>query len=360
MTDTSLFDYDLPPSLIAHVPAERRGESRLMHLDRRTGEVHHLAFSDLCTLLGTGDLLVLNDTRVIPARLTARRDSGGRVEVLLVRPHGEGSPTMHEPAGQGPWVVMLRAGGKPRAGELLAIEGGDARLRLLDKLADGCWLLEPEGCTIEQVLAAGQVPLPPYIIGARERLGLPRQMPALDRERYQTVYACHPGAVAAPTAGLHFTPHLLARLEAAGVEVRTLTLTVGPGTFRPIKALQVEEHTFEPEPYSLPAETAAAVRGALQAGRRVVATGTTVVRVLEHVARHGKWAEHEGWTDLYIYPPFEFKVAGALITNFHLPRGTPLLMASAFAGREAVLAAYREAVAEQYRFYSYGDAMFIG
>jgi S-adenosylmethionine:tRNA ribosyltransferase-isomerase len=203
------------------------------------------------------------------------------------------------------------------------------------------------------------MPLPPYIRKARRRRGMTELKPELDRHRYQTVFARRPGAVAAPTAGLHFTRPLLERIETRGVSVQTLSLLVGPGTFRPVRTEQVEDHSLDAESYYLPQETAQAVSRALEEGQRVVATGTTCCRVLEYVVRNAQWEEHTGWTDLYIYPPFEFRVVNALITNFHLPRSTLLMLVSAFAGRNNVLAAYREAVQEGYRFYSYGDAMFL-
>jgi S-adenosylmethionine:tRNA ribosyltransferase-isomerase len=278
------------------------------------------------------------------------------VEVLLVRPE-DGDATG---LATGRWLAMLSAGGRPREGETLTLEGTGAKLHLLEKREGGYWLLEPDGADLQEVLAAGEMPLPPYVRRARERRGLPASIPQLDADRYQTVFARRDGAVAAPTAGLHFTPELLARLAETGVEVRTLSLMVGPGTFRPVKAQRLEDHAIESERYHLPGETAAAVRSAIESGRRIVATGTTVCRVLEYVARRGEWTEHSGWTDLFIHPPFEFRAVGALITNFHLPRSTLLMLVCAFAGREAVMRAYRDAVARAYRFYSYGDAMFIG
>ncbi len=356
MTDVSLYDYELPESLMAHVPAEKRDESRLLHLNRRTGEVSHLGFRDVQTLLGPGNLLILNDARVIPARLRTRRATGGRVEVLLVRPE-DGDATG---LATGRWLAMVSAGGRLREGETLTLEGTGARLCLIERRESGYWLLEPDEVDLQEVLSAGEMPLPPYVRRARERRGLPASIPQFDADRYQTVFARRDGAVAAPTAGLHFTPELLARLAETGVEVRTLSLMVGPGTFRPVKAQRIEDHAIEPERYHLPGETAAAVRSAIESGRRIVATGTTVCRVLEYVARRGEWTEHSGWTDLFIRPPFEFRAVGALITNFHLPRSTLLMLVCAFAGREAVVTAYRDAVARAYRFYSYGDAMLIG
>ncbi len=344
MTRVALFDYDLPEDLIAAVPAARRDESRLMVLDRQGGAMAHRRFFELPDLLRAGDLLVMNDARVLPARLSARRATGGAVEVLLVRPEGAGAC----------WLAMLRSSGSLREGEALTGEGGAPDVTLVESRGQGCWSVELAG-----PLSGGRMPLPPYIVRSRRRLGLPEQMPELDAERYQTVYARREGAVAAPTAGLHFTDELLGRIRERGVTTCTLSLLVGPGTFRPVKCDEVEDHALDAEFYHLPQGTAEAVRAALSEGRRVVATGTTTCRVLEHVARTGRYEEHEGWTDLFIYPPFEFRAVGALITNFHLPRSTLLMLVAAFAGRERVLAAYAEAVREGYRFYSYGDAMLI-
>jgi len=352
MSKLELFDYDLPDHLIATRPPERRGESRLLCMDRRTGAVSHRRFGHITDALEDGDVLVVNDARVIPARLFARRSTGGRVEMLLVRPGGK------QP---GTWLALVRSGGALREGEPLTMEGTQGRLRLLEGHAGGYWTVTSEdGCTpIEGLLRAGELPLPHYIRRARRREGLPEYMPQLDAERYQTVFASRDGAVAAPTAGLHFTEELLERLREKGVLVRPLSLLVGPGTFRPVRSEMVEQHVLEAEPYHLPGPTAQAVHSALEEGRRVVATGTTCCRVLEHVARRESWRAHSGWTDLYIYPPFEFRVVGALITNFHLPRSSLLILVCAFAGREKVLRAYREAVREGYHFYSYGDAMFL-
>jgi len=344
MTRVSLFDYDLPEDLIAAVPAARRDESRLMVLDREGGATAHRRFFDLPDLLRAGDLLVMNDARVLPVRLSARRATGGAVEVLLVRPEGA----------ERRWLAMLRSSGSLREGEALAGEEGAPDVTLVEKRGEGYWTVEVAG-----PLSGGRMPLPPYIVRQRRRQGLPEQMPELDAERYQTVYARRDGAVAAPTAGLHFTDALLGRVRQRGVEARTLSLLVGPGTFRPVKCEEVEDHALDAEFYHLPRETAEAVQAALSEGRRVIATGTTTCRVLEQVARTGRYEEHEDWTNLFIYPPFEFRAVGALITNFHLPRSTLLMLVAAFAGRERVLAAYERAVREGYRFYSYGDAMFI-
>jgi S-adenosylmethionine:tRNA ribosyltransferase-isomerase len=322
-------------------------------LDRRSGAVAHRWFRDLPALVREGDLLVMNDARVMPARLRAYRGTGGAVELLLVRPEpGEGP---------GAWLVALKGSGRLRKAEELRLAAPETGLTLIRNQGDGYWLASVgDGhVTPEALFQAGAMPLPPYVISARRRLGLPDEMPGIDRERYQTVFAREAGAVAAPTAGLHFTVDLLGRLRATGVEVQMLSLLVGPGTFQPVRVEKVEDHRLQPEYFHLPAETAAAAQSALRDGRRIVATGTTTCRVLEFVARHGRWEEQCGWTDLFIHPPFEFRAVGALITNFHLPRSTLLMLVAAFAGRENILSAYRAAVQERYRFYSYGDAMFI-
>jgi len=350
MTQVDLFDYELPEDLIAATPAGKRDESRLLCLDRAGGAVAHRAFADVRSLLRPGDVLVVNDARVIPARLGARRDTGGKVEVLLLR-QDEGADQT--------WLAMLGAGGALREGETLELDNLDASLHLVQERGGGHWLVRLSGESAADVLGAGEMPLPPYIRKARRRRGMPDAIPELDRDRYQTIYARHDGAVAAPTAGLHFTKDLMDELKGAGVLVRPLTLLVGPGTFRPVRTPTVEEHVLDAEFYHLPGATAEAVLRAKEEGRRVVATGTTCCRVLERAARQGEWHEHSGWTDLYIYPPFEFRAVDALITNFHLPRSTLLMLVCAFAGRESVLRAYAEAVREEYRFYSYGDAMFI-
>jgi S-adenosylmethionine:tRNA ribosyltransferase-isomerase len=313
-------------------------------LHRETGAVEHRAFSDLPELLRAGDLLVVNRSRVLPARLLGTRASGGAAEVLLVRDEGEGR-----------WEAMVRPGRHLRPGQRVTVDedlsvvietealgaDGRRRVRLLSRRRDIAGALE----------RCGHVPLPPYI----RRPDRPE-----DRARYQTVYAREPGSVAAPTAGLHFTPELLGRLEAQGVARAEVVLHVGPGTFRPVTAEDVRDHRLEAEPFLVPAETAAAVGEAKASGRRVVAVGTTTVRALEAAAAaDGTVTAGPGRTDLVAIPGFRFRVADALVTNFHLPRSSLLLLVSAFAGRERVLAAYAEAVRAGYRFYSYGDAMLV-
>jgi S-adenosylmethionine:tRNA ribosyltransferase-isomerase len=334
------FDYELPQDRIAQQPAEPRDAARLLVLDRRTGALTHRVFRDLPELLAPGDLLVLNDTRVIPARLQGRKEgSGGRVEVLLVWREAEGT-----------WRALVRAR-RVRRGTRVILAEGHLRADLGERLEDGTWRIALEGdVPVEEAIQRwGEIPLPPYI---RER---PR-----DPEAYQTVYARIPGAVAAPTAGLHFTPQLLERLERVGVPHAFITLHVGPGTFRLITSEDPSRHRMEAEPYEVPPETAQAIREVRARGSRVVAVGTTVVRTLESAAQSdGTVRAGGGWTDLYIYPGYRFRVVDGLITNFHLPRSTPLVLVSAFAGRERVLEAYRKALAEGYRFGSFGDAMLI-
>ncbi len=335
---TSDFDFDLPPASIAQEPAPR-GESRLLVLDR-TGPERHARVRDLPRLLRPGDLLVLNDTRVIPARLYGRSAGGGKMEILLI-----------EPVGEREWDALVKPGRRARPGARFEI-GEELTAEVVDKREDGRYRLrfsEPVEPHLERL---GHIPLPPYI----HRPEAPE-----DRERYQTVYASRPGAVAAPTAGVHFTGELLREIEGAGIEIARVTLHVGIGTFKPVSAERIEEHRMERERYEIGEETAGAIRHAREAGRRIVAVGTTVVRTLEGaaLAGGGEVRTGSGSTDLFITPGFRFQVVDALLTNFHLPRSTLLMLVSAFAGRERVLAAYEEAAREGYRFYSYGDAMLL-
>jgi S-adenosylmethionine:tRNA ribosyltransferase-isomerase len=336
---TSDFDYELPPASIAQEAAPR-GESRLLVLDR-TGPERCSRVSDLPRLLTPGDLLVLNDTRVIPARLYGRSAGGGKMEILLI-----------EPVGGREWEALVKPGRRARPGARIEIAEGLAA-EVVDKREGGpahryrLRFSEPIEPHLDRL---GHIPLPPYIH---------RPDTAEDRERYQTVYARRPGAVAAPTAGLHFTEGLLREIEGAGVEIARVTLHVGIGTFKPVDAERIEEHRMERERYEIGEEAAGAVRRAREAGRRIVAVGTTVVRTLEGaaVAGGGEVRAGSGATDLFITPGFRFQVVDALLTNFHLPRSTLLMLVSALAGRERVMAAYEEAIREGYRFYSYGDAM---
>jgi len=353
------YTYDLPKSLIAQIPAEQRSRSRLLVLDRGKGGADHARFDDLPSWLRPGDAVVLNDTRVIPARIEAKRLSGGKVELFLLEPDSAGIPSKR-PGQDLPlgvcWRILAKPSGRLKEGETLELVRG-GRVSLLCFCGGGEWRAFFEGVEKEQDLfGKGRMPLPHYI--ERERGADPRDR--LDRERYQTIYASKDGAVAAPTAGLHFTKDLLDRVEAAGAGIHRLTLHVGIGTFAPVRDGDIRRHVMHEERYEISAETASALNEARSSGGRIVAVGTTSARVLETVARDdGSIEAGAGWTGIYIYPPYRFKAVDALVTNFHLPRSTLLLLVSAFASREMILAAYEDAVEKGYRFYSYGDAMLI-
>ncbi len=334
------FYYDLPEKLIAQHPVENRDESRLMVLDKKTGEIRHRHFYDIIEYLNPGDVLVLNDSRVIPARIfTKRRDTGAEVEVFLLKP-----------LPQNCWECMVRPGKKAKAGKELAV--GDVMLRVEEELANGNRRISfsCDGDLTEKLKQIGQIPLPPYI---HEKLA--------DEERYQTVYSKAEGSVAAPTAGLHFTPELLEKLQKKGVELCFVTLHVGIGTFRPVKSETVEGHVMHSESYIFPQSAADTINRARKAGGRIVAVGTTACRVLETVgSRCGETLEAScGDTDIFIYPGYTFHVVDRLITNFHLPESTLIMLVSAFSSKEIIMNAYREAVREEYRFFSLGDAMMI-
>jgi S-adenosylmethionine:tRNA ribosyltransferase-isomerase len=356
---TDDFDYPLPEGQIATHPAQARDASRLLILNKNDGGHNHCFFRELPRFLRRRSLLVLNDTRVIPARILAHKPTGGRVEVLLV----ERVPSDAVPAAGRfleDWQVLLRGMGRLPPGARLRFAAPiDAELR--ERRERGSAVLRFSGQGQGGLLAAiervGEMPLPPYVQAARRRH--PARAPVDDRERYQTVYAREPGAVAAPTAGLHFTPELLAEIEARGHEIVRITLHVGPGTFRPVTTNDPRRHHLDSERFVVGEPAAAALRRALAEGRPIVAVGTTVVRTLESLGRRGPIAAASGSTDLLILPGDEFRVVTDLITNFHLPKSSLLMLVSAFAGREQVLSAYREAIASGYRFYSYGDAMFI-
>lgn len=342
------FDFELPPELIAQEAAPR-GTSRMLVLDRKTGATTHAHVSDLAAHLTPGDLLVVNDTRVFPARLLGHRvPSGGSVECLLIGRDKQ----------PGCWEALMHPGQKLKPGARVVFESTAGRLHaeVLERRFFGRRLVRlwsDSGEDVDALVdALGHVPLPPYI----KRADRPE-----DRERYQTVFARRRGSVAAPTAGLHFTDDLLRALAARGVERVEITLHVGYGTFKPVRADVLEEHTVDPEHYEIAPAAAAAIEGARATRRRIVAVGTTTTRALESAARAGagRILAGSGMADLFIYPGFEFHVVSALMTNFHLPKSSLLMLVSAFAGREHVLAAYREAVERGYRFYSYGDAMLI-
>ncbi|MCC7417018.1 MAG: tRNA preQ1(34) S-adenosylmethionine ribosyltransferase-isomerase QueA [Acidobacteria bacterium] len=361
--DVRDFDFELPSELIAQEPPPDRGASRLLRLDRRTGELAHLSIAALPDLLDSGDLLVVNDTRVFAARLIGRRvPSGGAVECLLLRRVDPARADGSDMSGGDMWEALMHPGQKLGPGARVVFEppeGASGGLRLHGEVVERRFhgrrvvRLRPEGAgSIDAVVdAIGHVPLPPYI--KRDDRGD-------DRARYQTVFARARGSIAAPTAGLHFTPPLIAALAARGVEIAQITLHVGYGTFQPVRVERVEDHRLEAEPYVIEPPAASAIAAALRDRRRIVAVGTTTTRTLEAVARaKGTIAPGAGQTDLFIHPGFDFRAIGGLITNFHLPRSSLLMLVSAFAGRERVLSAYRRAIDEGYRFYSYGDAMLI-
>ncbi len=349
------FDFELPEELIAQQPPAERGQSRMLVMDRATGELHDSQFNEFPSLLRAGDLLVLNDSRVIPARLYGRRTlrrekekPTGRIEVMLT-----------EPAGENRWHALVRPGRKVAIGERLVFPAQDGQIILeaevLERGQFGDRLLE--FAPVEDFFAVldsiGHMPLPPYIH---------RDDAAADRERYQTVFSRERGSVAAPTAGLHFTPQMLERIAARGVEIARVTLHVGLGTFAPLRVERVADVRLHREHYTIAAETADAVNRARSEKRRIVAVGTTVVRTLEAAAQRvgsAPLAAHSAETDIFISPGFDFRVVGALLTNFHLPQSSLLMLVSAFAGRDRTLAAYRHAVQSRYRFFSYGDCMFL-
>lgn len=337
---TADFDYELPPELIAQTPTEPRDSSRLLVVHRESGAFEHCVFRDLVNYLRPGDLLVCNDSRVIPARLRGRKPTGGRVEMLLLTRLGERT-----------WQALVRGKGL-RPGARVQIEDATGRevavATIVAEEADGPRTVEFDRPITPLLPQVGEVPLPPYI-----------HEPLRDPERYQTVYARVAGSVAAPTAGLHFTPELIARLQAMGVGFAFVTLHIGLDTFRPVQAKEIEAHKMHAEWAMLSAEVVGQIRATRSAGGRCVAVGTTVVRVLETAALGGELAPFSGWTDLFITPGFSFRVVDAMITNFHLPRSTLLMLVSAFAGRELILRAYQEAIRLRYRFYSFGDAMLL-
>jgi S-adenosylmethionine:tRNA ribosyltransferase-isomerase len=345
---TDMFDYHLPSELIAQRPLSSREGARMMLLNRRTGQIEHRRFTDLPALLNPGDVLVLNDTRVIPARITGRKaDTGGKVELLFL-----------EPSGPREWWALLRGSRRPPVGAVIRLAGGRADAELLQDGAHGKVKLRVRGpLDVAELLAqAGTTPLPPYI----RRQGVCPEMARLDRERYQTVYARRYGAVAAPTAGLHFTRGILGRLAETGILTATVTLHVGPGTFRPVATESVADHPMEEERYEVSESAARSIQSAKADGGRIVAVGTTVVRTLETVAgQDGRLRPGLGRSRLFIYPPYRFRAVDGLLTNFHLPRSTLIMLVAAFAGREPVRRAYEAAVRARYRFYSYGDCMLI-
>ncbi len=335
------FDYSLPKSLIAQYPSPHRGESRLMVLRRIDGTIEHQNFGDLQKNLRPGDLLVMNNTRVLPARLIGRKETGGKVEVLLI-PSWNGV--------KGEWEALVKNVGRPKDGvrihfdqetygELSKVKGGKGKIALAGKTAE------------ELLSKAGRIPLPPYI---------KREDEPLDRERYQTVYAEKDGSIAAPTAGLHFTEPMIQALKEKGVKIAYITLHIGPGTFTPVKAGKIENHRMDQEWAEITEGVVNTIAQTKQQGGRVIAVGTTTTRALESFSEEeGRMKPGRGYVSLFIHPPYRFKLIDGLLTNFHLPKSTLIMLVSAFAGRDFILRAYREAVERKYRFYSYGDAMLI-
>lgn len=341
--DVSLFDYELPEELIAQRPIEPRDASRLMVVDRASASIGHRLFRDLPDYLRDGDCLVVNETRVMPARLYGRKEeSGGRVEFLLLRPRGNSM-----------WEALIKPGRRLPPGARVVFDDGRLSARIIERLPSGGRLVEFHargGETVPALLRRlGEVPLPPYV-----------HEPLADGERYQTVYAADETSVAAPTAGLHFTNELLAKIRGLGVDIVPVRLTVGLDTFRPVTTEKVEEHRIHSEAFEVSDDAAVRINAARSRGGRVISVGTTSARVLETVsADDGALAARDGWTSLFIYPGYRFKTVDLLLTNFHLPRSSLLMLVSAFAGRELVMRAYDEAVRETYRFFSFGDAMLI-
>jgi len=361
------YDYPLPPELVAQYPLPQRDASRLLVLNRARGDLHHGDFRDLPKWLDHRDVLVVNNTRVFPARLRGVKDSGGQVELLLhhlpeeeagigrggqgpLAPYNPSPPDPHEVSQVSRARAMYR--GRLRPGQFLSF-GPSLKAQVISLFQEGVaevrfWSSNGEVC--QTVFKQGEVPLPPYIH---------RRPEEADQDRYQTVYAASVGAIAAPTAGLHFTEAVMQELNRRGIEVVPLTLHVGPGTFAPVRHPDFTQHRVEPEYFELAAESARRLNEARAQGKRLTAVGTTTTRVLEFCAGPGGFAARKGWCDLYIYPGYRFKVVDRLLTNFHLPKSSLLLLVSALAGRELILQAYRKAIHEKYRFYSYGDCMLI-
>lgn len=337
------FDFHLPNDLIARYPANRRDQSRLMVLDRHQKSITSSSFNQFSSHLRQGDLLVLNDTKVIPARLHGYKESGGKTELLLVQPYDNTGFL---------WYCMLRSSKPCKQGQRIKLPG-DMSAYVVEQTDQQQWLLRFNGHTdfTAWLQQAGSMPIPPYLGRAAEEL---------DKERYQTIYASKPGAIAAPTAGLHFTNEVLDALHTAGIKTTTITLYVGPGTFQPVRVTELEKHKMHSERFEIPQNSKSLINETRRNGGRIIAVGTTVARTLEHVADKIDLAgDMQGETDIFIYPGYCFKMVDALLTNFHLPESTLLMLVSALAGRDFVMQAYQQAVELRYRFYSYGDAMLI-
>jgi len=332
----SEFDYDLPEELIAQEPAVPRDSSRLLVVDRKSGVLEHRVFAEIVEFLRPGDVVVLNNSRVIPARLLGMKETGGKVEAVLI-----------ERVGRGLWKAIVRPGSKIKPGNELLFSG--ISCSVVEHCEDSGRILDFHGASDEEIKESGLLAIPPYIQTYPE-----------NPESYQTVYSRPEGSVAAPTAGLHFTESLLETLAGKGVAVEFITLHVGIGTFRPVKSELIEEHKMHGEYFTVSSEAAETINKAKADNRRIIAVGTTTVRTLESIAaRHGSVVSDGGQTDIFIYPPYDFKIVDSLVTNFHLPKSTLLMLVSAFAGRELILSAYREAISRRYRFFSFGDACLL-
>ncbi len=342
---TCHYDYDVPKHLIAQCPTTKRDESRLLVLHRENSKIEHRKFYEIIEYLNCGDVLVLNDTKVSTARIIGSRTTGGRVEGLVINETGENT-----------WEVLLQSNQKLKENEFL-IFSNSIKGSIVCRNNTGSWIIKFEDRKkfLEMLENSGRMPLPPYI---KRKLDDNLQN-TRDKERYQTIYAKKMGAIAAPTAGLHFTANLLQRITNKGVNIAFVTLHVGLGTFKPIKENDFRQHTIHKEFYNIPNETIDTIYKAKMLGKKIVATGTTTCRVLETFAENHTTKKNSGWTNLYIYPPYKFKLTDTLITNFHLQRSTLILLVSAFAGRENIATSYKEAISHDYRFYSYGDSMLI-
>lgn len=340
------YDYELPGELIAQFPIEKRDESRLLVLHKDHFAIEHRRFLDIIDYLERGDVLILNDTKVFAARITGAKSTGGKVEALVVKEIEDGT-----------WEMLLRSNSRLKENDILYFDDNSVQGRIISRCNDGGWTVEfKDGKEIKDVITTtGRMPLPPYIKRNNANDALNKQ----DFKRYQTVYAKNAGAIAAPTAGLHFTDKILEKISAKGIKLTRITLHVGLGTFEKIKEEDIRKHKMHKEFYTFTKETADIIKQAKSSGKKIVATGTTTCRALETIAKNGAIKEGGGWTDIFIYPPYRFQLTDSLITNFHQPGTSLILLVSAFAGRENIISAYSEAIKHEYRFYSYGDCMLI-
>ena len=341
----SSYDYKLPQSLIAQHPAPKRDQSRMLFLERKSGKISNRNFTEIVSLLPESSCLVINNTKVLPARIPGKRQSGGKIEALLIEENNNGD-----------WSAIVRKAGRIKQGERLEFCDGKLLAKAKERLEEGEWLLEFEETERlkERLEDVGLPPLPPYI----ERRNASDLQNTKDRERYQTCFATEPGAIAAPTAGLHFTPEILTEIENRGIDILEVTLHVGLGTFSSIDQEDIRKHKMHAEFFSVSSQTLRQLQVYQNNNKQMINVGTTSVRVLETLARQN-FQDSSGWTDIFIYPPCKFKMTDGLLTNFHLPKSTLLLLVSAFCGREFLLSSYQHAVAEKYRFFSYGDCMLI-